>query len=860
MIKIQSYAKSKNSGGSGGASSGVGRGFANNTVEKELDTHLLWGQPFNGTQDVDGTITTSGGINAIGNILTSGDMAANTGTFNTVSSTNINNTDTITTSTLSATNTATTTLNADDADIKTLLSDNITTDYLTVTKSAHFWQLIIDKITSTNGALILSPAHTKVEEVVNEGNKYTLFWKAEDKESGKKISNDFSVGDQILCQTFNAAEGAEYNKNNKYYWAVVDGKGTTEKTDTLSNEITSFHYVSITKSVNTYDGDSIPSAGDEIVVLGNRQNTERQNAIILSATNGDYLDKGIKAPYIAQYKSIKTFELEPYRYNIIAANGNLFIGNFKIVNADGSIENIKNGEKGEKGDNATFNRLVAEYANISVDEIGNVILKAKIYVVHTDGHITTTLDDISAFGFDVSTINGGNTYTVTSGKNYFEIETILQSRYYDIAESERVEYCRIRLNENGVLTDTLLINNTVTHSSLFEVKNDAISAAVKESNGYTDEKAAEIKVTTDNISLKLSMVNDLRNNVVGSAFRSFDVPYRLINSKYPVTIQENGVGGSKFCRISAAGATATTWSGIYMDLKGMKSKTKYVASIWVRPVKDIDDNIYWRLNFKIRPTATDSLIFNQLFEKTYGEWKLYTISFTTPLVFSSMWLEICSKKNGAMDICRPMVEEGSEYNGYSLSQYDVEIDGKLKETGIDISSGQITLNATNTIVEGNLVLYGTLRRKPTYINKANVNKYVVYDGDNSWYFSDAFWQEGGCYVVFENGCFDGKGSGSIVGYLPSLGAETAGQTENNNMARSLVGAAITVYNNSGIDIAFSGRCFSSEKQGAGYGKLPVSFNSPPIANGRCGHFMCCMGAVNDVETIAWMYSTMKTVQ
>lgn len=188
MIKIQSYAKSKNSGGSGGASSGVGRGFANNTVEKELDTHLLWGQPFNGTQDVDGTITTSGGINAIGNILTSGDMAANTGTFNTVSSTNINNTDTITTSTLSATNTATTTLNADDADIKTLLSDNITTDYLTVTKSAHFWQLIIDKITSTNGALILSPAHTKVEEVVNEGNKYTLFWKAEDKESGKKIS------------------------------------------------------------------------------------------------------------------------------------------------------------------------------------------------------------------------------------------------------------------------------------------------------------------------------------------------------------------------------------------------------------------------------------------------------------------------------------------------------------------------------------------------------------------------------------------------------------------------------------------------------------------------------------------------
>lgn len=856
MIKIESYAKSKNNGGSG-VNSSVGRGFANNTVEKELDTHLLWGNEFNGTQDVAGTITTSGGINAIGNILTSGDMAANTGTFNTVSSTNINNTDTITTSTLSATNTATTTLNADNGDIKTLLSDNITTDFLTVTKSAHFWHLIIDKISSSNGAVILSPAHAKVEEVTAENNKYTLFWKAEDKDTGKKISNDFSVGDQILCQTFNAATGTEYNKSNKYYWAVVDGKGTTEKTDTLSNEITSFHHITITKSVNTYDGDSVPSAGDEIVVLGNRQNAERQNAIILSATNGDYLDGGLKAPYIAQYKGIKTFEFEPYRYNFIAANGNIFIGNFKVVNADGSIENIKNGEK---GDNATFNRLVPEYATLEVDEIGDVILKAKVFVAHTDGHITTTLDDISAFGFDVSTLHGGNTYTVT-GKNYFEIEQVLQSNYFDIAESERVEYCRIRLNENGVLTDTLLINNTVTHSSLFEVKNDAITAAVTQSNGYTDKKAAEVKLTTDNISLKLSTVNDLRNHVVGSAFRTFDVPYRLINGKYPVTIQKNGVGGSKFCRISAAGATATTWSGINIELKGMKSKTKYVASIWVKPVKDIDDNIYWRLNMKSRPTATtNTLIFNQNFEKTYGEWKLYTIQFTTPLVFSSMWLEICCKKNGVVDICRPMVEEGTEYNGYTLSVYDTNVDGKLKETGIDISNGQITLNATNTVVEGNLALYGTLRRKPTYINKANVNKYVIYDGDNSWYFSDAFWQEGGCYVVFENGCFDGKGSGSIVGYLPTLGAETAGQTEKNNIARSLVGAAITVYNNSGIDIAFSGRCYSAEKQGAAYGKLPSSFNSPPIANGRCGHFMCCMGSVNDVETIAWMYSTMKTVQ
>ena len=75
MIKIQSYAKAKSGGNGGAQNSGVGRGFANNnTVEKQLDTHLLWGNEFNGTQDVDGTITTSGGINAVDNITTQGDM------------------------------------------------------------------------------------------------------------------------------------------------------------------------------------------------------------------------------------------------------------------------------------------------------------------------------------------------------------------------------------------------------------------------------------------------------------------------------------------------------------------------------------------------------------------------------------------------------------------------------------------------------------------------------------------------------------------------------------------------------------------------------------------------------------------
>ena len=46
----------------------------------------------------------------------------------------------------------------DTAKIRELLSTNLTTDYLTVLKSAHFFELIIDQIKSAGGSLLLTPA------------------------------------------------------------------------------------------------------------------------------------------------------------------------------------------------------------------------------------------------------------------------------------------------------------------------------------------------------------------------------------------------------------------------------------------------------------------------------------------------------------------------------------------------------------------------------------------------------------------------------------------------------------------------------------------------------------------------------
>ena len=67
LIKITSFAKAKNNGYGGGGSSSTTKGFTT-SIKRDLETHTLWGQPFNGTQDVNGDMEVDGSINVSGNI------------------------------------------------------------------------------------------------------------------------------------------------------------------------------------------------------------------------------------------------------------------------------------------------------------------------------------------------------------------------------------------------------------------------------------------------------------------------------------------------------------------------------------------------------------------------------------------------------------------------------------------------------------------------------------------------------------------------------------------------------------------------------------------------------------------------
>jgi len=148
-------------------------------------------------------------------------------------------------------------LKADDADILkayigTLDSKKITTEYLTVTKQAHFFELIIDKVRAVGGQIILTPAQcladvviprdanldpvnlykedgelvNNIADLLRQVKYFDVYFKSKNSEDIEVANEWFADStthshDQAFCQSFNIEAGTHQNVSNKYYWRQV---------------------------------------------------------------------------------------------------------------------------------------------------------------------------------------------------------------------------------------------------------------------------------------------------------------------------------------------------------------------------------------------------------------------------------------------------------------------------------------------------------------------------------------------------------------------------------------------------------------------------------------------------------------
>lgn len=273
-----------------------------------------------------------------------------------------------------------------------------------------------------------------------------------------------------------------------------------------------------------------------------------------------------------------------------------------------------------------------------------------------------------------------------------------------------------------------------------------ITALTKQQTAMGD-KISKIEQSTEKISLQVETTTNLKNCIVGSALRPWDDIVKIAAglSQAVNIVNGGGVGGSNYAVFNASGATANTWTGLYFKDVRVTPGKKYIFSVWVKVIRATDSGAYYTIK-RFDNGVAGALVESKNYPNIVGDWALYTSQITVPSGCSRLLIETAIRKNGTINLCRPMLMEGTEYGGWSLSPYDKTEAGKLesnlKSTGIDIENGKITATADRFEVRNNSgettasvnekgllevgagVFSGLIRKKITEITPENLKEYV----------------------------------------------------------------------------------------------------------------------------------------
>lgn len=127
----------------------------------------------------------------------------------------------------------------------------LTVDKLTVRHTMAVLELLIEKVRSVGGQICVSAANGRIKTVEESGEHYLITFEQE---------NMFVQHDLVRCQTFTG-------KDMRSYWV----------------EVTDVTVAGIVVVKEEFEGVE-PKEGDDCVLMGNTANSDRQNMVLISAT------------------------------------------------------------------------------------------------------------------------------------------------------------------------------------------------------------------------------------------------------------------------------------------------------------------------------------------------------------------------------------------------------------------------------------------------------------------------------------------------------------------------------------------------------------------------------------------------
>lgn len=345
-------------------------------------------------------------------------------------------------------------------------------------------------------------------------------------------------------------------------------------------------------------------------------------------------------------------------------------------------------------------------------------------IYNTNGEARITITEI-----EQETISGDEKVSKSSGQISFPIDVF--------GERSTLMWVTVNVQVNvAKFTGSVVANN-----KKFETKFTEISNRFEKTPTNDDLTKAEARITQTAREISLSVSEKSvgrRNLLVGSAFLREDNHYMLLSD---TRVEMNtGYQGTNCIRISDDTTDGETrYPGAFWDgSQGGKSVRitkgkKYVISCWYK-TNSANGHLSLETLYTDKQTnaerkgAPKYLSEGSLVPKP-NQWQLFTtVIDTTDAEYDYIafnFYEHCSVESGLIEayICRPMVEEGDTYNGWTLSQNDYDI------IGANLIDNSRTLDVGGNVLEakGQKALVGDAYEL-TYIGSDDYNTFYRIKG------------------------------------------------------------------------------------------------------------------------------------
>lgn len=282
--------------------------------------------------------------------------------------------------------------------------------------------------------------------------------------------------------------------------------------------------------------------------------------------------------------------------------------------------------------------------------------------------------------------------------------------------------------------------SVVANNKKFEINFTEISNRFKNTPTNNDLTKAESRITQTAREISLSVSEKSigrRNMLVGSAFLREDNHVEINEARIEMN---TGYQGTNCIRISDDTTDGITrYPGAFWDgSQGGKSVRitkgkKYVISCWYK-TNNANGHLSLEALYTDKQTNAERkgppkyLSAGSLAPKP-NQWQLFTtVIDTTDAEYDYIafnFYEYCSVESGLIEayICRPMVEEGDTYNGWTLSQNDYDI------IGANLIDNSRTLDVGGNVLEakGQKALVGDAYEL-TYIGSDDYNTFYRIKG------------------------------------------------------------------------------------------------------------------------------------